>query len=69
MLVLMTSGHCLGGIVAAYANILAGPVITLLIMGVGLMIMLRGLGWQARGRYHQYSRYNRYGRGWHGDRW
>jgi len=66
LIVLVTSGHWLGGIVTAYAAVFAGPILTLLIIFAGLMIMIRGIGCRPRNRYY---RDNRYRRGWYGDRW
>jgi len=65
LIVMITSGHQLGGIVSAYAGALAGPILLLLIVSAGLMIMIRGLGWRPRGRSY---RDNRYGRGWYDNR-
>jgi len=66
LIILMTSGHWLGGIVGAYVGTLAGPILVILIMFAGLMIMVRGLGGRRRGpNYRDY----RYGRGRYGDRW
>ena len=66
LIVLMTSGHWLGGIIGAYAGALAGPVLLFLIMIAGFMVMLRGFGWRPRRQYQADSRYRR---GWHGNRW
>lgn len=66
LIVLMTSGHWLGGIIGAYAGALAGPLLLFLIMIAGFMVMLRGFGWRPR---RQYQADYRYRRGWHGNRW
>lgn len=50
VLLLMTSGHPIGGIVGAYVGAFAAPVLTLLIMLCGIMIILRGSGWRPRRR-------------------
>ena len=68
LIVLMTSGHWLGGVVGAYVGALAGPILLLLIVFAGLMIMLRGLGLRGRSRNNRDYRYNGR-RGWYGDRW
>lgn len=52
LIVLITSGHQLGGIVSAYAGAFVGPVLLLLIVFAGIMIILRGGG----GRARQYQR-------------
>lgn len=66
LIVLMTSGHWLGGIVGAYAGALAGPVLLFLIVIAGFMVVLRGLGWRPRRPYQADYRYRR---GSHGNRW
>ena len=52
LIVLITSGHSLGGVVANVIAPLAGPILTLLIMFAGLMIMIRGFGGRSRRRYY-----------------
>lgn len=63
--VLMTSGHWAGSIVGAYVEVLAEPVLTLLIVMAGLLIMLRGLGFKPRRPYRPDYREG----GWRDDRW
>lgn len=65
VLLLMTSGHPIGGIVGAYVGAFAAPVLTLLIMLCGIMIILRGSGWRPRRR--DYRDYREGGRFY--DRW
>lgn len=66
LIVLVTSGHWLGGIVGVYASALAGPVLLFLVVIAGFMLMLRGFGWRPR---RHYPRDFRYRRGWHANRW
>lgn len=64
VLVLITSGHWIGNFLGVYISSLAGPLLPLLFVGLGLMIMLRGLGWRRRRQPYGYGR--RWGRD---DRW
>jgi hypothetical protein len=63
VILLMTSGHQLGGMVAAYVEAFSEPALTLLIMFIGLMIILRGFGWRSRRRDYYRDE------GWFRDRW
>jgi hypothetical protein len=54
-LVLLTSGHPLGQALVANTEVLAAPLLTLLIMGFGIKLMLGG-GAAAR-RRDSYARY------------
>jgi len=53
LIVLITSGHQLGGIVSAYAGALTGPALLLLVMFAGIMIILRGFGGHRRHQSHR----------------
>ena len=64
VLVLMTSGHWVGNLLGVYISSLAGPLLPLFIVGLGLMIMLRGFGVRRRRQPYGYGR--RWGRD---DRW
>jgi len=65
LIVLMTSGHALGGVVAELVGALAGPILLFAIVIAGFLVMLRGVGWRPR----RHDDYYRYGRGWHDRRW
>lgn len=67
LIILITSGHWLGGIAAVYLGMFAGPLLTLFFVWLGLWLMVRGLGWRPRRRYHHDYHHER--RGWHGARW
>jgi len=66
LIVLMTSGHRLGGVIGAYAGALAGPVLLFMIVIAGIMIIIRGFVWRPRRRFDDDYRY---GRGGHDRRW
>ncbi len=65
LLVLMTSGHWAGDIVSASMEVLAEPVLALLIMIGGLLIILRGFGLRRRRTYRPDYREG----WWRNDRW
>lgn len=65
ILVLMTSGHWAGEIVSAYMEVIAEPMLALLIMMSGLLIILRGFGFRSRRRYRPDYREG----WWRNDRW
>jgi hypothetical protein len=62
LIVLMTSGHQLGALMAAWIDALSEPILTLLIMLLGFVIMVRGFGWRSRRRDYREG-------GWFRDRW
>jgi hypothetical protein len=64
VLVLVTSGHWIGNFLGVYISSLVGPLLPLFLVGVGLMIMLRGFGRHRRRQPYGYGR--RWGRD---DRW
>lgn len=67
LVVLLTSGHWAGNVVGAYLDVLAQPLLTLLLMLLGLWIIIRGVVGHQREPYQR--EHYRHGRDWHDRRW
>jgi hypothetical protein len=64
LLALLTSGHQAGAVVGSHLEMLAGSLLTLGLVLLGLWIMVRGVSGRRQVREYRHHRRDWHGRGW-----